>query len=196
MTSASTGSGMPYAAIASVDAGALRWVRLEGGHHDFELRSGDTAVAKVSLPSERGRPATAESVEGRYAIDRAGFLRPRLTLHLEGSSTAIARLVSGPEGLPTRHVIEIGGRASYGLSRSGLSIPAWSISDAHGTEWAHLEPIREGRQLLGCLCDVESPGPADSSSLYALILSWCFISHAWLEDEMVGEWTDHAEGRF
>ena len=196
MTSASNGPTMPYAAIASVDIAALRWIRVEGGHHDFELRSGDTAVAKLSLSPERGGPARAESIEGRYTIDRAGFLRPRLTLRRDGSSTVLARLVSGPEGLPARHAIEIGGHVTYGLSRAGVSVPAWSISAADGTEWAHLEPIREGRQLLGSVCDVESTMPADSSSLYALILTWCFISHAWLEDEVVGEWTDHAEGRF
>ena len=107
MTSASTGPPMPYAAIASVDVAALRWIRAEGGHHDFELRSGDTAVAKLSLSPERGGPARAESIEGRYTIDRAGFLRPRLTLRRDGSSTVLARLVSGPEGLPARHAIEI-----------------------------------------------------------------------------------------
>lgn len=153
-------------------------------------------MAKVSLPDDRGRPTLAESLEGSYAVDRGGFLHPRLTLHRVGSTTVLARLVSAREGLPARHTIEIGGHATFGLARAGLSVPAWSISDAEGAEWAHLEPIRQGPQLLGAVCDVESAAPQDVSSLYALILAWCFITHAWREDELVGEWTDHAEGRF
>ncbi len=184
---------MDLAPFSDVDLSTLRWARVHGPVHTFQLTAGDFAIANLAWEKPHGSLAVAETAAGRWSLKRAGFLHAHLTVRREGSSKDVARLVPALRD----HRIELSGGQAFDLKRASMLVPAWTVLDARtGAELVHIEPVREGRRLEGGIYEVEPAARTLPALPAVLILSWYFVVLAWFEDETVSEWADHAEGRF
>jgi len=182
---------MALAPFDSVDLTALRWMRDDSGGNSFSLKSGDTTIATLVWNKPRGSLATAVTTEGRWTLKRTGFVRTHLTARPEGSTTDVARLVSALAD----HRIEIANGPIYDMKHTSRLVPAWSIRpDGTDTEIVSIESVREGRKLDGAIYEVEVDPKTLPDLPMLLLLSWYFIVLEWFEDEVAGEWADHAEG--
>lgn len=188
---------MDLAPFSSVDVSALRWIRLAPDRPEYELRSGEVPLVRLAWSNGRGGTGTATTATGAWVIRREGFAFPRLHLRDVGATRDSARIVSRLESLHLRYGIDLRDAApGFTLARAGLTVPAWTVLDAAGEEVAHIEPVRDGRHLLGGIYEVEGSLVRSTALPVVVTLSWCLISLAWLEDEAVAEWTDHAESQF
>jgi hypothetical protein len=184
---------MDLATFHDVDLSTLRWTRVHGPPHTFQLSAGDTAIARLVWSRPHGSLAIAETADGRWSLKRAGFLHAHLTVRREGSDKDVARLVAAWRD----HRIELSGGEAFDLKRASMLVPAWTVLDARtGGELVHIEPVREGRQLEGGIYEVAPAARTLAALPLVLALSWYFVVLAWFEDETVSEWADHAEGRF
>jgi hypothetical protein len=165
----------------SVDPTSLRWLRHGDSPLEFELLSGDAVVASLTWKATTGSLAAARTASAAWSLKRVGFLNPRVTVRTEGAKTDVARLSVHLN----YHRIEIVGSESYRFHRAGVLVPAWQVTEEGGKEILHVEPVREGRKLVGGAVIA----PASVKGLTALplliVVSWYFIVLAWFEDEAV-----------
>ncbi|MGA8541927.1 MAG: hypothetical protein WB947_00055 [Thermoplasmata archaeon] len=170
---------MALTPIDSVDATSLRWLRGGDSPLEFALLAGDAGVAGLRWNGTSGSLATAHTVSATWTLKRVGFLNPRITVRASGGSQDAAHLSVHWN----YHRIEIPGGPAYRFHRAGMLVPAWQITDEAGHEVLHIEPVREGRKLVGGA--VISPAPATRRPEFALlaVVSWYFIVLAWFEDE-------------
>jgi hypothetical protein len=172
------------------DRSNLRWVRTKDHPAAFELRSERGVLTSMEWATRSWSLAVARGVDFRWSLKRTGFLYPRVVVRPERATKPLADL----HGEGTHHRIRTA-RGSYRFGRAGLLVPAWEVSGRNGGWALHLEPVREGRRLEGGILELGSaPLELDELRLLAA-LSWYFIVLAWFEDETIGEWTDHLEGK-
>ncbi len=165
--------------VDSVDATSLRWLRRNESPLEFDLLAGDQPVAVLSWKARTGTLATAETAGGSWTLKRVGFLNPQITLRAESGSANLARLSVHWN----YHQIEVTGGPSYRFHRAGVLIPAWQVTDASGREVLHVEPVREGRKLVGGAVIAPATSPPRPEFPLLVVLSWYFIVLAWFEDE-------------
>lgn len=166
--------------IASVDRTALRWLRTAEEPMTFSLAAEDNRVAEIHWSRKEGS-ARAEVAGASWKLARGGFLSPHVTVRAEGADSDLAR-VSAHLNF---HRIEIRGGSSYRFHRAGHLVPAWAIATEAGAEVAHIEPVREGRSLVGGAVLAEPPGSDSPDLLLLLVTSWYFIGLSWFEDEVL-----------
>ncbi|MCI4331235.1 MAG: hypothetical protein L3K19_05245 [Thermoplasmata archaeon] len=165
----------------AVDASALRWLRTSENPVVFELRSGDRLLARLTRARHEGTLTHAETSAGRWSLKRVGFLHPRVTMRHADSSAPVARL----DIHWRRTVLVVDGKAPYIFERAGLSVPAWRFLSAAGAQLVHIEPVREGRQLVGGTVSVSEGGTKLPELPLLLLVGWYFIMHEWYEDEAI-----------
>jgi hypothetical protein len=170
---------MALVAIASVDATSLRWLRGADDPLEFALLAGDAGLLTLTWSPRSGSLATARTASATWTLKRAGFLNPRVSVRAEGAARDLARLTVHLN----YHRLELAGGRAYRLHRAGVLVPAWKVTDDAGHEFLHLEPVRDGRKLVGGA--VISPAEATRLAEFPLLLavSWYFIVLAWFEDE-------------
>lgn len=66
----------------------LRWTQPSGWERAYELRAGEELLATLRFLG--GTLAEAETAEGRWTLEREGFLRTRVTVRAPGSDTDLA----------------------------------------------------------------------------------------------------------
>ncbi|MHB1931424.1 MAG: hypothetical protein ACYCPV_00300 [Thermoplasmata archaeon] len=181
---------MAYLPFTDSDRASLRWVRTGDRPFTSELRSERGVLGVLRWAKESGSLAHAEGAAFHWTLKRSGFLDPRVSVRSEGSSAPIAHL----RGQGLHHVIRTA-QGSYRFGRSGLLVPAWEVGGDNGGWALHLEPGRTGRRLEGAVLELGSSRVAPDELLLLATLAWYFIVLAWFEDEAIGEWTDHFEGR-
>jgi hypothetical protein len=170
---------MVFAPIASVDRSALRWLRTAESPAEFKLSSGETTVAQLRWAHHGGSLASAASSAGAWTLKRGGFLNPHITVRRAGGGEDLARLSVHLSS----HRIEVLGGKTYRFHRAGMLVPAWKVSTMEGQEILHVEPVREGRKLVGGAV-LPSPVGGELAELLLLsVISWYFIVLAWFEDE-------------
>jgi hypothetical protein len=191
--------------FASVDLSALRWLRSGESPAAFSLLSGDRAIEGIAWAGSSGSLAHASTVDQRWSLKRVGFLRPHVTVRLEGASDDLARVTMhfghlGAHVGDNFHLIRFSGGARYRFLRAGVQPPAWKVTtdDRTGpgpadppaateaqTELVHIEPVREGRKLVGAAVIVSEAG-RDLPDLAAILaVVWYAIVLAWFEDEIL-----------
>jgi hypothetical protein len=107
--------------ISDVSDRPLTWTQPRPRRREYELRAGEELVA--TLRWGRGSLAVAEAAEGRWAFERAGFWRPRVTARRGEARDACAIFGLGWTGGGTLAVPE--GRRF-----------AWSPANIWHTHWA------------------------------------------------------------
>ena len=167
---------MPSKPFDSVDAASLRWMRRSESELQFDLLAGDEPVASMAWKAGSGTVTTAGSA---WTVRRAGFLNPTVVVHPEGSEKVVARLSVHWHV----HRIEVTGGPVYRFHRAGLLLPAWQVTTEDGREILHIEPVREGRRLVGGAVIAPPEVPRLPEFPLLLAISWCFIVLAWFEDE-------------
>jgi len=170
---------MVFAPIKSVDATSLRWLRRNEKPLEFELLAGEQSVLTLRWNSGTGTLATAESAGGTWTLKRVGFLNPQVSVRVPGSTDDVARLSVHLN----YHRIEIRGGPSFRFHRAGVLVPAWKVTEESGREVLHIEPVREGRKLMGGAVLAPEFAPALEGFLLLVLVSWYFITLAWFEDE-------------
>ncbi len=191
--------------IASVDRSALRWLRTGENPTAFALSSGDQPIAEIRWAKSTGSLAQTETADARWSLKRVGFLNAHLTLRVDGAPSDWARITVHYDSV-ARHVgdlyhrIEFVGGARFRFRRAGVQIPAWQVTtddraDAaragglatteNQVEIAHIEPVREGRKLVGGAVLVSEAGRALSELPAVLAFVWYAIVLAWFEDEIL-----------
>jgi hypothetical protein len=165
--------------FASVDASSLRWLRRGENPLEFELLAGDVPIATMQWKSGTGSLTTATTAQGVWTLKRVGFLNPTVTVRAASGPANVARLSVHWH----YHRIELTEGPSYRFHRAGVLLPAWQVTTEDGRETLHIEPVREGRKLVGGAVIA----PAHALSLPELpllvLVSWYFIVLAWFEDE-------------
>ena len=63
----------------------LTWVQSGAFSRRHELRAGDETIAALWHPKPIGSLALGEAAEGRWTFKRSGFLRPRVSVRVEGT---------------------------------------------------------------------------------------------------------------
>jgi hypothetical protein len=170
---------MALVPLASVDRSALRWLRTGEDPIEFTLSSGDRAVLTVRWEKRSGSLASIDAADGQWTVKRSGFLNPHIVLRVAGSAKEVARVTVHWN----YHRIELAGGRAYRFHRAGVLVPAWQVTNAVGTEVAHLEPVRDGRRLEGGAVLV-SPAGVDLPELATILgITWYFIVLVWFEDE-------------
>ncbi len=145
----------------------------------FALASGDTRVGELRWARAGGSLAAAETADATWSLKRTGFLNPQVTVRLAGEPTDLARISAHLN----YHRIDLRGGRAFRFHRAGYLVPAWTISFSDGRELLHIEPVRDGRRLVGGAV-IASPSGADPPDLLLLaVASWYFIVLAWFEDE-------------
>ena len=170
---------MGFTPLDSTDASALRWLRQGESPLAFDLSAADQLLVTLRWKGRSGTLATAESAAGTWTLKRVGFLNPQVTVRNEGSSATIARLSVHWN----YHRIDITGGPSFLFHRAGVLLPAWKVTDSSGRELLHVEPVREGRKLVGGAVLGPTATPHPGGLLEAIVVSWYFIVQAWFEDE-------------
>jgi hypothetical protein len=169
---------MGFASFDSVDVTSLRWLRRSESPLEFELLAGDQSLATLTWKGGAGSLTTARAAAGTWTLKRTGFLNPRVDVRVEGAPATVARLSVHWN----YHRIDVTGGPSYRFHRAGILLPAWQITEESGREVLHIEPVREGRKLVGGAVVASSRAPPAAFSLLAVV-SWYFIVLAWFEDE-------------
>lgn len=136
-------------------------------------------MATLTWKAGTGSLATARTAAGSWTMKRIGFLNPQVSVRAEGSATDAARLSVHWN----YHRIELPGHPSYRFHRAGVLVPAWQVSTDGGGEVLHIEPVREGRKLVGGAVIAPATAKGLSELPLLLIVSWHFIVLAWFEDE-------------
>jgi hypothetical protein len=180
---------MDLTPFASVDPTALRWLRTGDSPMEFELSAGDQRVARLAWNRPSGTLATLTTSGGTTTMKRVGFLHPRVTARAGNPPRDTARAGNPPRDTArvsvhlNYHRIEFPGGASFRFHRAGLLLPAWQVTTDAGEELLHLEPVRDGRKLVGGAV-VASAAGAHRPELSLLIgLAWYVIVLSWFEDE-------------
>jgi hypothetical protein len=170
---------MEFAAVSSVDATTLRWLRRGDRPLAFDLSSAERPLASLDWNADLGTLATARSKAGTWTLKRIGFLNPRVTVRAEGSDENLAQLTVHLN----YHRIDVTGGGTFRFHRAGVLVPAWKVYRETGEEVLHVEPVREGRKLAAGAAI--APPAATSLPEFAVlvVLSWYFVSLAWFEDE-------------
>jgi len=170
---------MPLVPLSGVDRTALRWLRGREHPDAFSLQSGESTIATLEWLQKGASLATLRSASNEWTLKRGGFLNPHITAR--SGNAAVARLSVHFN----HHQIDLAGGASYRFHRAGVLIPAWTVTAASGAEILHVEPVRDGRHLVGGAV-VAAPAAAELPELLLLTgLAWYFIVLAWFEDETV-----------
>lgn len=170
---------MTFVPFDSVDATSLRWLRRGESPLQFDLLAGDRLVASLEWKVHGGTLATARTAQGSWTLKRVGFLNPGITVRSEGSAENVARLTAHLQ----YHRIELTNHLTYRFHRAGVLVPAWQVTEETGREILHIEPVRDGRKLVGGAVLAPSFAPALVGFRLLLLVSWYFIALAWFEDE-------------
>ena len=170
---------MALVPLHSVDATSLRWLRGGDDPLVYSLLAGDQPVAHLAWKGRSGSLATAQTAGSTWTLKRVGFLNPHVNVRAEGRPGDVA-------GLSVHfnyHRIEIAGGRTFRFHRAGVLLPAWKVTDDAGHELLHIEPVRDGRKLIGgaVIAPLEATRVPDLPLL--LVMSWHFIVLAWFEDE-------------
>ena len=167
---------VPFAAANST---AFRWLRSREDPLEFDLLAEDRPLANVLWKSGSRSVTTARTATGTWTLKRSGFLNPRVTIRPMDTAQDAARISVHLN----YHRIDVTGGVSYRFHRAGVLLPAWQVSTDAGEEILHIEPVREGRKLVGGAV-VTSAAAMQRPELPLLVLiSWYFIVLAWFEDE-------------
>jgi hypothetical protein len=172
---------MALAAFSSVDPTSLRWLRRGDTPLEFDLLAGELPVATLTWKAGTGSLATARTASSVWTLKRVGFLNPRVSVRAEGDPADVAHLSVHWN----YHRIDVAGHPSYRFHRAGVLVPAWQVTKEDGTEVLHVEPVRDGRKLVGGA--VIAPDVAKQLEELSLltVVSWHFIVLAWFEDEAI-----------
>jgi hypothetical protein len=196
---------VPLAPFSTVDLSALRWLKTEEGPVTFALLSGDQTIEELRWSKSTGSLARAEVVGSAWTLKRVGFLNPHLTLRVAGEATDSARVTlhfdPAAGTLPKRyHRIDFVPGPRFRFRRAGIQVPAWKVTTddrndaarASGlattddqVEIAHIEPVREGRKLVGGAVLVSEAGRGRPELPAVLAFVWYAIVLAWFEDELL-----------
>lgn len=147
----------------------------------FALSSGESRVGELRWSKVGGSLAIGETAESSWTFKRAGFLNPQVTVRpvAQGSSADVARITAHLN----YHRIELRGGRMLRFHRAGYLIPAWTVSLEDGRELLHIEPVREGRRLVGGAVIATPLGAEMADFALIAIAGWYFIVLAWFEDE-------------
>lgn len=172
---------MEFVGIGSVDATALRWIRVGDRPLQFVLSTADAPLAQLQWQKDGGSLAVASALGAVWELKRSGFLNPQITARRAGDPRTLARLSVHLN----HHSIEIAGGLSFRFHRAGVLLPAWQVTGPDGQEVLHVEPVREGRALAGGAVLAPAPATHGPQFLLLAVLAWYFIALAWFEDETV-----------
>lgn len=101
--------------ISRIETKLLHWLPV--GRRSYQLQAGDELVATLDWAGARGSLATGEAADGTWTFKRAGFLRPRVTVRIEGSESDLAVLHLG-RGRESRLDFADGRRFAWGPTRA------------------------------------------------------------------------------
>ena len=76
--------------ISAFAGQSLEWLQPKTLEHCFELLAGPAQLATLTFHSAWGTLATAETTDGAWTFKRVGFLNPRVTVRVAGSSDNLA----------------------------------------------------------------------------------------------------------
>ena len=164
--------------FASVDPTAMRWIRPVADKQSYELRAGDTLLARLEWAGRVGSLAHATTADQTWTLKRGGFLQPHVTVRDAGGQDRARLSMHLSAG-----TLEVPGGGAYRFRRAGLLVPAWQFWDPAGRQIVHIEPVAERTRLSGGLIQVD-PEFAKHPVLPLLVtVGWYFIVLAWFEDE-------------
>lgn len=112
--------------ISRLETSLLTWLPV--GRRSYQLQGGDELVATLDWSRPRGSLATGEAADGIWTFKRAGFLRPRVTVHIEGQETDLATLHLS-RGRQGRLEFADGRRFTWGPTRARRQQVAFSDPD-------------------------------------------------------------------
>lgn len=129
-------------AITNTTASSLEWRDPVAGEPRYELWAGEDLLAALTFGPTCPTLATVETVEGRWTLQQAGFLRPSVLLREEATDLDLA--VFHP-GLLGRGHLRFSNGVTFHWCHEGLGSAAWSFRGDGGEVLItlKLEPTRE-----------------------------------------------------
>jgi hypothetical protein len=167
---------IPFPAANST---AFRWLRTREDPLEFDLLAEDRPLATLVWKSGGRSVTTARTADGSWTLKRGGFLNPQVTIRPVGKEQNAARISVHLN----YHRIDVTGGPSYRFHRAGVLLPAWQVSTDAGEEVLHIEPVREGRKLVGGAVVTNADAVKRPELPILVVISWYFIVLAWFEDE-------------
>jgi len=152
--------------ISRLETNLLRWMPV--GRRSYQLQGGDDLVATLDWAAGRGSLAAGEAADGNWTFKRAGFLRPRVTVRIEGAETDLA-LLHLSRGRESRLDFADGRRFAWGPARARRR--QMQFSDPAGAPVVSFLPRTKAFQYSA---DVEiGPGQRQLAELSLLaLLGW------------------------
>jgi hypothetical protein len=111
-------------AIINTTASSLEWREPETAEHRYELWAGEDLLAALAFDSPSPTLATVETVEGRWTLQQAGFLRPSIRVREQDSDLDLA--VFRP-GLFSRGHLRFTNGVAFHWRHEGLGSATWSF---------------------------------------------------------------------
>ena len=131
------------------------------------LTSDGRVYAKVTWASNWGSLATGESGDGRWTLKRVGFLRPRITVRIEGSQTDLAVVTMDWNGGGN---VAFSDASAFSFKRVGFWHPELVLADSVGSKIFTMKPS-SGVGRMGATLDLENEAVRSSwrTSLLAIV---------------------------
>ena len=131
------------------------------------LTSDGHVYAKVAWVKSWGSLATGESADGRWTLKRVGFLRPRVTVRIEGSQSdlAVGAMVWNGGG-----TVAFSDASSFSFRRVGFWHPEMVLADSMKSEVFKMTPS-SGLVKQGATLELENEAARSSwrTSLLAIV---------------------------
>lgn len=109
--------------ISRLETDTLSWIPV--GRRSYQLQGGDELVATLDWAAARGSLAAGEAADGSWTFKRAGFLRPHVTVRVEGSQADLA-ILHLSRGRESRLDFADGRRFAWGPARGRRGQMAFS----------------------------------------------------------------------
>lgn len=156
--------------LRSMTGRELQWVRPAPFKRMYELRSGDTLVAEVRFEHPVGWTALARTGEGSWTFERSGFLRSKITVRNNDTSTEVANI---PEKRSRRkQQVLLPDGSSYTLS-SDFFRTRFTLETATGEPLAFVQ--RRGIFRVSWQTEIRYRSKSNPELPWLVMLLWFYI---------------------
>jgi hypothetical protein len=156
--------------LAACGGKSLAWIQPASGKHRFELREGDTAVATLEWDGGLSSAATGVTADGRWSLQRVGFVRPRV----------LVRTADGKDAASYQPSWSGGGELSLADGRRLRMAPAnlwsseWRLADAEGRTLLRFRPD-SGIVRTTARMEIDSAAVSSPDLSVAVLLTWSVL---------------------
>lgn len=149
--------------LTSTKSKSFKWTR---SGKVSTLTSEGRVFARIASAKSWGSLATGESGDGRWTLKRVGFLRPRVTVRMEGSQSDLAVVTMDWSGGGS---IAFSDASTFSFKRVGFWHPELVLADSTGRRIFTMKPASGLKQEAALGLENEAARSSWRTSLLAIV---------------------------